>query len=382
MREKKSTFLTMAVLVGLCMTYSCLDPYTPPEVESNVNYLVVEGFLDIGIATTTIKLSRTTLLSADNAVAAESNASVFIEGEDGNTYALPESSTPGTYVKQNLIIDPTITYRLNITTRNQKKYASDFVPFKKAPPIDSITWAVEGNDVRIYANAHDDQDKTVYYLWKFNETWAYHSKYHSVIKFEDGQVKPRSSAEDIFNCWTTRPSPRILITSTAQLAQDVVREYLLQTIPLTSIKLQSEYSILVRQFALTKDALDYWQQVRKNTENIGSIFGPQPSQLPSNIHCLTNPEEPVIGYFGASSVEEQRIYIFHDQVPPTPEITGYETCEADTLKLEFVRDFGGSSSLIDPAYIGIALVGYRESTDFCVDCRQAGGTTVKPDFWK
>ncbi len=372
--------MTMAGLTGLLLTFGCLDPYTPPALQSNVNYLVVEGFLDIG-GTTTIQISRTALLSTHDPVVAEANATVFIEGENGNTYALPESTTPGTYVRQNLIINPTIPYRLNITTSNQKKYASDFVPFKQVPPIDSITWAVEDNDVRIYANAHDDKANTRYYLWKFNETWAYHSKYNSIVKFEKGQVFNRDVTEDIFHCWSARPSPQIQVTSTTSLSMDVVSDYLLEAIPLNSIKFQSEYSVLVHQYALTRDAYDYWLQVKKNTENIGTIFGPQPSQIASNIHCLTNPDEPVVGYFSASSVEQQRIYIFQRELPPTSVITGYESCEADTLLLQYVRDHRGGL-LIDPIYKNLTLIGYRVSNDDCVDCRRHGGVTVKPDFWK
>jgi hypothetical protein len=342
----------------------------------------VDGNLDKAPGTTTIKLSRTAMISGDSVVEIESNASVFIEGQSGDTYALPETNIPGMYGSDNLTIDPTHNYRLVISTVSGKQYASDFVPYKKTPAIDSITWAVDRGNVNVQANAHDDADNTHYYLWKVVETWEYHARWHSGIRFENGQVLWRSPSEEVYWCWTTQPSPQIHLASTTHLARDIVSRHTLRSIPLSSIKFQTEYSVLVHQLAVTKSAFDYWQQVKKNTEDIGTIFGPQPSQIASNIHCITNPNEPVIGYFSASSVETERLYIFHAQVPLTTEITGYEACVADTLFLRDFQDFRGGSSLISEAYKGSSLVGYLKSTADCVDCRFHGGVTVRPDFWK
>ena len=54
--------------------------------------------------------------------------------------------------------------------------------------------------------------------------------------------------------------------------------------------------------------------MKKNTEDIGSFFGPLPSELKGNIHCLTNPEEPVIGFVTSSAATQKRIFIDASQV--------------------------------------------------------------------
>ncbi|MEJ7664694.1 MAG: DUF4249 family protein [Hymenobacter sp.] len=56
-----------------------------------------------------------------------------------------------------------------------------------------------------------------------------------------------------------------------------------------SSKLYYLYSILVRQYALTPEEFAYWDKLRKNTENLGTLFDPLPSQLSGNVHRLTMP---------------------------------------------------------------------------------------------
>ncbi|MDO3626770.1 DUF4249 family protein [Mucilaginibacter sp. BT774] len=61
-------------------------------------------------------------------------------------------------------------------------------------------------------------------------------------------------------------------------------------------KLSVEYSILVKQYALSADAYKFYANLKKNTEQLGSIFDAQPSAIRGNIHFVTTPAEPVIGY--------------------------------------------------------------------------------------
>ncbi len=379
---KKIGFILLAAVLGMFLMDGCLDPYSIPRALSNVRYLVIEGFLDTN-GPTVIRLSSTTSLGSVDGRVPEQNATVKIEDDRGGTYVLPETES-GSYSASALIIDPVRNYRLKIRTASNKEYASDFVPFKLTPLIDSVTWFIDGNNLHVNVNAHDDNNNTHYYLWKYEETWSYNSRYPSSLKFENKQIVRRGLGEDVYHCWKTLPSTQILTGSSTKLARDIISNYTVLTMPLTSEKLQSEYSLLVHQIALTKEAFEYWQQLKKNTENIGTIFGPQPSEGTSNIHCITNPDEPVIGYFSASSTQQQRVFIFNGELPRTAHTTGYEGCELDTLFLNQIPDFRGTSLVVGEISKGNppVLVGYYISSFYCIDCRLRGGTTVKPDFWK
>src|SRR5690606_11887431 len=109
-------------------------------------------------------------------------------------------------------------------------------------------------------------------------------------------------------------SANILIASSAKLQSDRIAEAPLLQIPTGSEKLGWRYSILVRQYALDKNAYEFYDLMKKNTESIGTIFDPQPSEIRGNFTCITNPEEPVIGHVTASTVTEKRIFINSTEV--------------------------------------------------------------------
>ena len=124
----------------------------------------------------------------------------------------------------------------------------------------------------------------------------------------------RDSTNQIYNCWHITNSTDILVGSTAALTEDVVNQFPVITIPQNSEKVGLRYSILVKQYAITQPAYLYYQILKKNTEQQGSIFDVQPSQLRGNIHSVSNPDETVIGFVTASNTTQQRIFIRNDQL--------------------------------------------------------------------
>ena len=53
-------------------------------------------------------------------------------------------------------------------------------------------------------------------------------------------------------------------------------------------------------------SLDSTQKYRLVIRTIGTIFDAQPTQVNSNIHCIDNPSEPVLGYLCASSTTKKK----------------------------------------------------------------------------
>ena len=79
--------------------------------------------------------------------------------------------------------------------------------------------------------------------------------------------------------------------------------------------LSVEYSILVNQYALTDSGYNFLAMMQQNTQSLGSIFDILPSEITGNIHSLSNPTEPVIGYISASTLQQERIFISREQLP-------------------------------------------------------------------
>ena len=148
----------------------------------------------------------------------------------------------------------------------------------------------------IYANTHDPTGNTRYYQWKYNETWEYTGSEQSGYIWQGDSLAPRPLSAQIYICYHTDSSGNILIAPSDKLAQDVIYEHPLVSIGANTQPLGIEYSILVSQYALTDSAYNYLTLMQSNTEQLGSIFDPLPSQLVGNIHCLSDPAEPVVGY--------------------------------------------------------------------------------------
>lgn len=354
----------------------CVDPYRPPEITSPSSYLVVNGYFDSAPgATTTIALSRTQNLTDTKAPTAETKAVVTIESQNKAIYTLKEG-TGGAYTLTGVTPVPGEHYRLHVRTAKGADYYSDYVPVITAPPIDSISWHVENDGVQINVNTHDPRNSTHYYRWEFDSSWEYVTKYYSALELKNNQVIDRQ--QSVFRCWNSDRSTNILTASTARLSQDVVSQFPLLFIPGNSVKLGIKYSIFVRQIGLTQSGFDYYDQLARITQNVGSIFDPQPAQLTGNIRSQVNPDDLVLGFFRVGTVESKRLFISRDQLPPLwSTYTGLEGCVVDTLSLADVKKF-------QPTIISLDETGtkyYTTALD-CADCRTRGGVITRPAFWR
>jgi hypothetical protein len=373
--------ISIVVCFAAVLYDGCLDPYAAPGQGSQVSYLVVDGFLDASSNTCSITLTRSVPLASTDAPPVVTDASVTLVDEDGNATVLSFGS--GVYSAANLPINSQKKYRLHIQTGGNQ-YESDLVPIQEALPIDTVGWILgepklNGQSISLFVSAHGTANQSPYYLWKFEETWQYSSAYLASLKIQNGQVV--SNLENTYFCWSTVNSTEVLINSTTALQENVVNQFTLSTLPTNSIRLELGYSLLVKQLAITKEAYEFWQQVKSNTENLGTIFGPQPSRFSGNIHSITNASEPVFGYFMASSVSQKRMFIKRGEVPSPfgGFVSGYENCTLDSIPAGVFAIYTGGEVLVSS--YGIGPAGYLLSSPDCVDCRLHGGVNIKPAFW-
>lgn len=367
-------FLSFMLFIG-----ACKDRYNPPAVSFNSSFLVVEGYLN-GSGTTSIKLSRTFKLADSASVTLEQNAQVKVESNTGSSYSLAPKGS-GVYEAQ-IVFNPAQQYRLHVITSGNKEYLSDYVVYKVTPAVDSISWRRNSSGVQVYVNAHDDQNKTIYYRWDYDETWAIQSAFYSNVEYRNKMIVTRNPAINIFYCWQSQTSTRILLGSSAKLTKDVISMSPVTAIPNGSLMLSVKYSILLRQYALPEKAYQYWLNLQKNTENLGSIFDPLPSEISGNIHCVTTPSEPVIGFISAGTVQSKRIFISNSEVSNWGY---YEDCELDFVpNIKDSIDFYFSDGYYSPTTITNSpsgAPGYNFSSTGCIDCTLRG-TNVKPSFWQ
>lgn len=380
----RKIFIYIFVLVAA--STACKEKFVLPGGSPRTGFLVIDGVINSGQGSTTLRLTRTLGLVDSVAFRHESDANVRVEGDDNTTHPLNELQD-GVYHHPQLTLNGSVKYRLHINTKDGREYISDYSPVLRTPPIDSISWERPEEGVMIYINTHDPQNKTLYYRWEYEETWQFHSAFASNIKYkydlngDPYKVEPRDPVETqrMYTCWQSENSTNLLIGSSARLSRDTIHLPLL-LVPQGSWKISAMYSILVRQYATSRAGYEFLQRMKKNTEQVGSLFDAQPSELTGNVRCVSDPLEPVIGFVDIADAQVKRIFIRRSQVSPW---NYRQSCIEENI-LNF------KDSLVPFSYYiptSVALTSPRGDTlriyasiPDCVDCR-IRGTDIKPSFW-
>ncbi len=378
-------FLTLLFLI----TTGCKIEYRPDVPSSKTGYLVVEGFINSDSGSTKIALSRTLKIyndtTRDNK---EHGAIVNIEGSSNKTFPLYETGD-GVYMSAPLQLDSNEKYRLRIKTQFGKEYVSDFSGYRTTPAIDSLSWTRSSAGVKIFINTHNDDVQPGYYYWKYEETWEFHSRYISSLKWVyDSHHIPVAVAytypdqridTSIYRCWKTVNSSNINVGSSERLNRNLIYHQIMLIEP-ASEKLSVLYSINVRQYSVSKEAYDYLQKLKRNTEEIGSVFSTQPSELTGNIRCTTDPSEIVIGYVEVSQEKDKRLYIKNSELPGWNYRMACATIIVANDPGEIQKN-GAGSPTIPYAADQFGIHSFYDSYDpNCVDCTLRG-SNVKPSFW-
>lgn len=355
---------------------SCITQFVP-QTNEDKQLLVVEGLITDQPVVNTIKLSRSLPLGTRNTANPVNGSIVSISDDLGNTYFLSETYS-GTYVTDPAIFKGEIgrKYSLHIKTNtlnNTHNYESYPVEMKPVPHIDSVYYekkAIMETDgittqegCQIYLDTHDPANVCKFFRWEYSETWEFHLPYQV-----PNQV-----------CWISNNSSVINIKNTSVLDQDKIEQFPLLFISNQTDRLELKYSLLVNQYSLNEDEYLYWEKLQNMSEQVGGLYDMIPSGVPSNVYCVDNPNEKVMGYFSVSANSSKRIFI-KDRFAGIIDPYTNATCIADTV-------FGGGNipNLNVGAWVIITnfMPPYRviTRTKGCADCT-VRGTTIEPDFWK
>lgn len=390
-------FTWSCIIFFAVASQGCKLPYDPPAIASPGSYLVVEGMINSGSDSTFIKLSRTVNLSSVKTSNPELGSQVVVEGDDNSKYVLMDIGK-GNYATPPLSLNKTHKYRLRITTANNEQYLSAYEAVLNNPPIDSVGFTIpDNNTVRIYVNTHDPANVVNYYRWDYAETWKFHSEYQSGYITNGKAIVPRTPDQDVYHCFARDSSSTIILGSSAQLTQSVIYQKTIAPVLANTEKLEEKYSIEVNQYALSKDAYNFWVNLKKNTEQLGSIFDAQPSTINGNIQCLSDPSKPVIGFISVSNVQRKRVFIAREQLPITLNYTVYPyDCKLDSILFKrqspqggaavdevaaFLVPIGSQLIPVNPSSSKGTLTGYLASSQECVVCTLRG-TKKQPAFWR
>ncbi len=398
----KYIFRVLLTVTTLLFLQFCISPYDAKIDPLDTHIIVIEGDITPN-DTTKIKISLTRNLDQlPDEKQDIVSAFVWVEDEVGNKYFGHRKIINF----QTYYIVPPFNYNINLkyklclnVTSNfseiwgggnnvQYTYESELLKLLVAPPIESIDYKVneDKSAVTFFVNSNDPSNNTTYYKWSFREDWEFKSLYMSYYEYNPfrKEIVPINSYEDNRHiCWSFKESSSILIFNTEALAEDRVHMLPLVSMGKTDLRTSYLYSMNLKQMAISKEAYKFWDNLKKNSEEIGGIFDPQPSEVSGNIKCISHPGKRVIGYISAGLPSYKRIFakgkdigIYkHPSNCGEMVVTGSENPLSDEWMYLIGYDIIG----VDIDFNGGAPEKYWIAIQ-CVDCRLFG-TKEKPSYW-
>lgn len=372
-------------LLGISLLGACRTPFDPEIPSSDTMILVVEGYLDSEGTKSELKLSWTVPLDVDPALAKVRGASVLLKSSTGEQYRLVESE-PGIYIFQQNVSEQN-TYVLEILLSNGDRYQSKPMKPIVTPDIIDAGFLRDSDGVEIFVTTQGNQDADDF-LWTFEETWIYRPRIRTTYIYDPtlGDVRERTAAEQISLCFKTESSPDILLETSSRFQEQVVFRQTITEIPTGDERIMERYSILISQKAIEEDAVKFWEILKKNTEDIGSIFSPLPSLIGGNIQHVDRPNTPVIGQVSMGVVKQRRVYVNREEVSPWNYLDpAFNDCVIDQepiFAVDYKPRFGDGSILPARSLMaGTTIVAYYPTPRRCADCTLYA-SPVKPDFWE
>ena len=172
-----------------------------------------------------------------------------------------------------------------------------------------------------------------------------------------------------------------MVNNTSALTEDRVSKFPLNFVTTETDRLQVKYSILVRQLSLSQDEYNYWDKLKRITQDVGGLYDVVPMSVESNINCIDKLDEKVLGYFSVSSVTTRRLFV-KNVLRDFPNF--YRTCPSDTVPVsQQIPNLNVFNFIIVrlndfPPTFGTFYVLTNKKE--CADC-SLSGSKIMPTFW-
>ena len=395
--------LIIFLLTGLLCT--CIDPYNI-EFRKSETLLVVDALLTDEENSYYVRLSRTnTIQSEDPSMV--SGASVRINEIDGISVFLQETA-PGIYKTDSLTFKGRIgnSYTLSIVTPEGNEYESEACLMYPGDQIEKIYYDKDqeilnnGTEIkegiRIFIDSETNGDSR-FVRWMYNESWKILVPDPKKYDYLNDSTIIEAPVRQL--CWGSNTSDEIIIQSAAAGSLNKIEKKPILFIDSeNSNRFLIRYSIEVKQLSLSQKEFGFWDQMKQINDAGGDIFDKQPFPVTGNIRNISNPDEPVLGYFQVSAVNKKRIYINRDEITNLeipiymydcsrivlgpddypPPLTPGGGVTFDKIYRMYV---GPVYSFIEPFYDQIGeLKKLVFAKHECADCTRTGDLK-KPDFW-
>ncbi|MBE6228957.1 MAG: DUF4249 domain-containing protein [Bacteroidales bacterium] len=381
--------LLALMMAGMLLFSACIYDFSPSELEIDRNQLeliVVEGDIAVGDYSY-IKIYTTIPLDTTMHVPYITGAAVWVEDAEGVKIQGIEQNP--FYVINTTGLSHDKEYKLCMDIPGRGLYESKLQSVIETPPIDSITFSIKDDNTELYieVTTHNDASEPLYCKWTYESDWEFQSYHIPQLGYSPslGMYELSNYEKSLMkNCWGSESSIDIYIANTEQLSQNLIYKQKLNTIGYADKKLDYLYSILVTQTAMSHEAYVYWNNLKKNSSELGGIFSPLPVEVEGNIISVTDPDEVALGYVSVSTKSALRRFITREEAKIYDSDPLGECSRVEPYAKNLWPDLYNSNMLpINYVMLESGQLNKNEARwcrNFCTDCRFIG-TKNKPSYW-
>ena len=371
--------------LSLFILSGCIEEFEADIPEADSSLLVVEGTICSGKMNTFI-LSRTQPVNSSYTPQTVVGAKVSVRGSDGSEYRAEEAG--GYYACWIESLNPDAEYSLHIETDGEVYESEPQKPLRteNIAEVHGVQDTPDSDiDILITPDAPFESGHANYYSWTYDETWEVQSDYTTSVFYDielmDAVIKPNQFP---WRGWKDAASSAIMVGGSANYEGQHIQNLKLYDIGHhLDERMYHRYTSLVHQRAITKAEYEYELARRQAGLEMGGLFTPQPSALPTNIHCLTA-NRHVIGFVGCSmNTSEYRFFLdasdYAIRLPVHDDTREWLTNPESWLCRQMVEsgmflcvwEISGTTGSLETAW----------ATEQQLDVRYKGAYIEKPDFW-
>ena len=364
--------------------HACITPFSMGDIQAEEETLVIEGDIILN-GETKVYLSFLETIGAEYDQKYVTGATVWVESTSGNSYtgsAVNEANSLTCFLVDTRALSIDGQYKLCVALSNGRRFESDWLTPLPTPDIGSIEYIVNNTHTAVdfVVTSFGNSDDSPYYKWNYTEDWEIVSAHRSNVYYDRvrNMILEYPTPLPVYYCWGQSKSSSILIARTDHLADNTVYRHRLNSLTNVNYKISQLYSMELYQMSISKEAFVYWSNLKRNTDEIGGLFPPQPNDLYGNIHCISDPGVRTIGYISAGTLSVKRIFVSEE------DIGIYVPRSCNFLDMTQFLIPPTDMELFDWGFqiVGMELI-MRERRWVpisCVDCRVLG-TKNKPSFW-
>ena len=378
-------FFVLWLMACVCSLSSCIEEFEADIPEDDSDLLTVEGTICASQENKFI-LSRTQAVRSTYAPQMVAGAKVSVRGSDGSEHVA--QPTDGYYSTWIGVLNPDVEYYLHIETDGEVYESLPQKPLRteEIAEIIGVQNTPESNiDVLVTPEAPFEPDRANYYTWSYEETWEVHSEYTTTKRYDIDLMGPVIDSDQFpWKGWKDGTSSTIMVGGSPSYEGHHIQRLKLYDIDRGNERMFHRYSGLIHQRAISKAEYEYELARRQAGTEMGGLFTPQPSALPTNIRCLTSSKH-VIGFVGCSmNTSEYRFYLnapdFSIRRPPMEDkrLLLTNPSHKDCVRLLGLGFFlcewevSGTTGQIETAW----------AVESQLDVRYKGAYIERPDFWE